>query len=202
MKRIAVCVPGLFLVSLAIVPLVVPLSAQQDVRVTAGSLTFEAGVGHIAIRGTSDFRMDSIVDIAGGVFDPENQCEGVDCPPGTVVNLGAVWTGSDLRGKARLGGRDYVLGSESTQDGAEGIAEFAGSLTLPDFGDADTVSVTAPFTFSGQLTPQTTFPFETTQLSGAGIATLDFARDPLGIGWDFVRATYAFDRQPTATTEH
>jgi hypothetical protein len=73
------------------------------------------------------------------------------------VNLGAFWWGSDLRGTARLRGNDYVLGSESTEDGADGVADFEGIVMLPDFTDSDTVSVSAPFTFSGQLTPQTTF---------------------------------------------
>lgn len=186
MKRTAVYLLPLFLCSLA-----VTAHAVQGTRVTSGGLSFASGVGRVDMSGQSGFQMTADVDSAGGIFAPENQCSDVDCVPGTQVNLNAHWTGSDLRGTASLRGQDYELGSESPS-GAFGIVTFDGSLVLPDFNGTGTVDVRAPFTFSGQLTPEATFEAE--RLFGSGVATLRFHQSADGSAWQFESATYQFTR--------
>jgi hypothetical protein len=187
-KRIAALVPGFFLATLFLFT----VHADQGTRVTAGALTFSEHVGDLDVSGQSNFRMQASVDTAGGIFIPENQCEDLECVPGTEVDLSARWVGSDLRGSASLRGNDYVLGSEDL-DSASGDVMFSGRLTLPDFSGSPTVDVSAPFTLTGRLVPlQDSNNVEL--LSGFGTATLQFRQSVDGTAWQFVSATYALQK--------
>jgi hypothetical protein len=186
-KRIAVVVSGLFLVTLF--PFTV--HADQGIRVTAGALTFSGSAGHLDISGQSGFRMQADVDWASGIFIPKDQCGVPECVPGTQVDLTARWIGLDLRGSVSLRGKDYVLGSEDL-DSEVGDVVFSGLLTLPDFG-SPTVDVSAPFTLTGRLWPLTDSS-DIEPLSGSGIATLQFRQSADGTTWEWVSATYTFQK--------
>jgi hypothetical protein len=189
-KRIAALVPGLFLASLFLFT----VRADQGTRVANGTFTF-SGVGQIDISGQSAFRMHADVSIAGGIFVPQDQCNFLDCVPGTQVNLAARWVGGDLRGSVRLRGKDYILGSEDA-NAANGDVMFNGSLTLPDFTGSGTVDVSAPFTLTGQVALPGSDDAE--PLFGSGIATLQFRQSADGSAWQFVSAIYQF-QQGTST---
>jgi hypothetical protein len=158
---------------------------------------FGSGVGVIDMAGQSDLRLRASVDDVGGIFAPRNQCQELDCVPGTQVNLEGFWTGLDLRGTLRWKGKDYVLGTEQAS-GVLGIARFDGTLTLPPFSSAATViDIDAPFSFSGEVRFQDTFTVE--PLSGSGVATLQFRQSSDGTAWQFVNATYAFQHASGGT---
>src|SRR5207302_305797 len=172
--------------------LFVPTHAEQGTRVTSGAFTFASGLGEIKVTGQSGFRMDARVDITSGIYNPQSQCAELDCQPGTEVSLLARWVGQDLNGSASLRGQDFVLGQEGA-GGAQGTVTFDGSVILPDFNSSGTATVSAPFTFTGQLESETTFEVE--PLFGSGVATLQLTEATEGQAWHVTGATYEFARR-------
>lgn len=193
MKRIATLVPAI-----AVLWIIAPsLDAVQGTRITTGTLTFEGGVGDIDMGGQSGFSIESRVDRAGGVFEPTEQCTGGDCPPGTVVNLFATWSGGDLSGTATLRGQTFVLGSEG-EGGASGLLDFEGTVTLPEMTTDGMVTLTAPVSVSGQLVPVDTGILE--PLFGTAIASVTFRKSVDFDAWEFQRATYTITRRSASPT--
>jgi hypothetical protein len=166
-----------------------PAGANDGTRVTSGTLTFASQQGQIDAGGQADFSMQAFVDSSSGIFDFEDTCNaGPLCQPGTQVSLGARWNGIDLRGTATLRGRHYILGGEG--DGhALGDAKFDGTVTMPDFTSSGIAQVSAPFSFSGELTPD---GGSADPLTGSGIATIDLKESPDGTSWTMTSATYEF----------
>jgi hypothetical protein len=175
--------------------------ADDGTTITSGAMEFEQTSGIIDVSGQSGFRMHAGVDVSGGIYGPWQQCSVPECGPGTEVTLFAHWVGLDLRGTVRLQGHNYQLGSES-EGGAMGSVEFDGSVVMPPFNEGGTATVSAPFTFIGQVTPNSTDGSAPTEpLSGGGIATLQLSINFDGSSWNIDRATYQFSRRGAPTTE-
>jgi hypothetical protein len=173
--------------------------AADGTRVASGALDFGTTVGRMDVRGQSGLRLQTSVDVSGGVYNPWNQCSDPECPPGTAVSLYAYWSGGDLTGTLNWRGDSYRLGSEGA-GGAWGIAEFEGSVILPEFTDSGTAEVSAPFTFSGQFTPENPGgPTHTEPLVGSGTATLTLEVNYDGSSWQIVRTLYEFTRGTGST---
>jgi hypothetical protein len=188
-KRISAIVFGIILCGLLL-----PAAQASDVtHVTSGVFTFES-VGNIDLSGQSGLHLTSTVSSAAGHFAPENQCDALDCVPGTVMSLNAGWSSPDLGGQLSLRGKDYALGVEG-EGGAGGSVEFDGRVTLPDFNGSDTIDVSAPFTLSGGLHYPDVIDGTDTSLSGQGTATLTMRVSPDGTAWQFVSARYEFAKK-------
>ena len=125
----------------------------------------------------------------GGQYRPRD-CRVPVCFPGTIVSLHASWSGGDLMGTATLRGHDYVLASEAP-NGSAGIANFEGSVVLPEFTSSGTADVSAPFTFNGQ--PKIGEAGELDLMTGAGTATLHLRYSTEGPSWVVDSATYQFE---------
>jgi hypothetical protein len=175
-----------------------PVHAADGVAVTSGTMVFSSHLGQIDLRGRSGFRLQARVDDVGGLFAPNLQCEVPECPPGTVVDLYATWSGQDLWGTASLRGSGYLLGSEG-EGGAAGLIVFFGSVVLPDFTPSGTAEVRAPFTVAGLLSPVSAAGSIPEPFSGGGTATLQLTMTADGTSWAISGVTYAVAKSGPAT---
>jgi subtilisin family serine protease len=143
------------------------------VGITGGFLDMGPDDGPLVLSGDHGFTFSSHVDIAGGVFMPSEECFN-GCLAGSSLNLLGSWLGNDLVGNATLDGVTY-LAVGSTDTTSMGVA-FNGMATLPPI--ADSATVVAPFTFSGEFDhPGPGGIAETDTLEGLGTATLTLVRD-------------------------
>jgi hypothetical protein len=166
-----------------------PSHAQETMHVTSGALQFGDVEGQLDLRAQADLTMNGDVFADGGQYRP-GDCRVPECFPGTTVSLHASWSGGDLMGTATLRGHDYVLASEGP-NGSAGIANFEGSVVLPEFTSSGTADVSAPFTFNGQL--KIGEAGETDLLTGGGTATLHLRLSAEGPNWVVDSATYQFE---------
>jgi PEP-CTERM motif len=137
------------------------------------------------------------------------------CPPGSTINLFGTWVGSDgqihrraasprtaisapVGGSVTIDGKTLTLGSFSDDSYNAGLV-FRGSMLLPAFDGRIVRDVSAPFTFSGILSPGSSDLGPRLDLAGRGTATLRFTwAAPLVQGWRFDagdRAVYAFEAE-------
>jgi hypothetical protein len=176
--------------AVAILAIAVPVRGDP-IQVTSGALHFlrEDGSPSITLSG-GGFTFAGTGFLTGGVFAPWNDCLVPNCVPGTTIDLHAFWLGSDLPGTATVDGRTFQnVGSLATD--ASLLAEWIGSVLIPtDFTGG---TLTAPFSFSGQFS-FFDFPNQTVlNLTGTGLATLNFTPFPTGPGFFLSSATYAFE---------
>lgn len=171
---------------LALLYVAVPARAET-IQITSGALVWTQGPpADIVVLAGDGFAFGG--NAFDGVFQPGTDCF-VGCAPGASVDLTARWVGLDLPGTAILNGVVYTgvggLTSNSSLD-----AMWTGTLAIPaDFAGG---ALAAPFGFAGTFRvfdPTSTV----TDLTGTGIASLNFAPSP-GIPGTFgvTAATYVF----------
>jgi hypothetical protein len=150
-----------FVVSI-VVSIAAPLRAG-DIQVTGGYLdvSVAAGTGPLVLFGDRGFTFQAKVVVIRGNFQPCNPCM-----PGSVVSLGAVWSGDDLTGVATLDGITYPdVGAGGVSVNAMTVS-FSGSAVLPALGTSSTI-VSAPFLLTGMFRHGAVDTFH-----GLGTATL------------------------------
>lgn len=179
-----------------------PASADT-ISITNGSLqvvkfgpaSFEPSPINLEGRG---FTLDALG--AEGHFGPAVACD-VGCLPGQTVELDALWGGLDLRGTATLNGSTYAFGSAN--EPATALVRFAGAVVMPPFG-SPTVTLTAPFQFTGSFTFLRGNDFITHALAGSGTVTTTFTAGPItatgGFGYLPQLTTYEFEPVPEPGT--
>jgi hypothetical protein len=189
----------------------VSLMLDRTLVVTGGEWTigYPGPFGRLTLQG-DEFAFEGSYD--GGTVNPAGICEWSPpgkCVPGQVLRLFSslvayqpLTNASFARGRATVAGRSWSFlefGGELHLDGV---------VTLPApsaTSDPEVVSVTAPFTFSGnlkgyevlqRLVPKLVFDVP---LTGRGTATLDlFSRPNAPTMW-FYRIRYAFERVSMTT---
>jgi hypothetical protein len=169
-----------FVVSI-VVSIAAPLRAG-DIQVTGGYLdvTVAAGTGPLVLFGDRGFTFQAEVVVSRGNFQPCNPCM-----PGSVVSLGALWSGDDLTGVATLDGITYPdVGAGGVSVNAMTVS-FSGSAVLPALGTVSTI-VSAPFSLSGMFRHGAVDTFH-----GLGTATLFLSPHPGAPGaWRMDRVLY------------
>ena len=133
--------------------LLTPLHATADeIRVVRGTYSQPINTfGHLNVEGTDGLRLENeILDVYAGL--DWSWCENHGCPPGDVISLRAHNYTSPFfgpSGQVTIHGQTYVFG---TPDGASADLVFdAGSIVLPEFTDANMVTLFVPFTLSGSV---------------------------------------------------
>ncbi len=169
-----------FVVSI-VVSIAAPLRAG-DIQITGGYLdvSVAAGTGPLVLSGDRGFTFQAKVVVSRGAFGPCNPCM-----PGSVVSLGAVWSGDDLTGVATLDGITYPdVGAGGVSVNAMTVS-FSGSAVLPALGTSSTI-VSAPFLLSGMFRHGAVDTFH-----GLGTATLFLSPHPTAPGaWRMDRVLY------------
>jgi hypothetical protein len=192
MTRIAVCVAGLAVLSLASANSV----RAEPITIIAGSLsvTSVAEVAPFTLQGTRGFSLNGSADTGEGRVDPFI-C--LPCAPG-VQSVGANLSGPAIFGTATLDGATYTLTS-AIDSPASMALEFNGAVTMPATGGRPIV-IRAPFTLDGIFSP--TFPAGPVQLTGGGVASLFLSPD-IGdpAAWNVDRVRYDFGAQQAPIPE-
>ncbi len=167
MPRIAVALLTFAIVAAAAV------TSADPIHINAGALVGDDfGARMIASSPDHGFSIDASGDAAGGIYEPVLRCNfDEECAPGATVSLEAMWSGSDFPGRATVDGTTYRLGGN---DDASVLADFTGTWIAPPFGGGTTVTVRAPFAFSGLFFYPSSpgFPLGPLTLTGSGMATL------------------------------
>jgi hypothetical protein len=180
-------------------PLVAAPAAEADqITITGGSL-YAAGWFVVSppstATGTDGFRLDTTLAIGSGSgrIDPLGFCDGGSgCAPGVQLNVGGhldAFDGGLINTTLQWKGEEYEVFGFDTQL----QLRPTGIFTVPEFGTADTVTVTAPFTLTGFFTAPT-LP-ESIMVRGSGIATIKLMRaaDPDLPGWERQSVRYDFE---------
>jgi hypothetical protein len=95
----------------------------------------------------------------------------VGCLPGETLDVGASWFGS-TGGSVSIDGVTFTLGQGEDQGNLNTF--FQGSLLLPIFAGNTVESVTAPFSYSGDLIYPFVINKPPDQLTGKGTVTATF----------------------------
>ena len=155
--------------------------AAQDVVIDRGSLDLldarSIGSGNLFIGGTRGFTFRTTVDNRFGELEPEVCALG--CAPGTLVGIGARWSGEHLPGMVTLDGDTHPVGEVEFMS-----VEFAGSIVVPDAPEGASLDV--PFSFAGVFSAA----LQSWVLSGAGTATV--VLQPSVNGLQVAHITYSF----------
>jgi hypothetical protein len=166
----------------------------DPIRVTAGALVGDSFGAELNATGERGFAISAAGDEVGGIYRPAADCNGSSCFPGQVIPITASWSGGDFSGVVSIEGETFPIGMTSANHGSA-LVSFDGSLTLPPFVRDPSVSLIAPFTFSGILF----FPFPEGQheqrredLVGAGNATLQFQWSSAASAWLYEGGRYDF----------
>jgi hypothetical protein len=173
-------------------PVVAKDGSPSTIKVVSGQLAFDPPSGVLDLKGSAGFAMSSRVSVAGGIFDPFNQCRStLDCVPGTEVSLRAHWSGSDLPATGTIRGQAYRTGISPMSPYA--LIEFTGKVVLPAFTEDGTLEISAPFTVTGRFHhfSHNQQPGVTEIINGQGVARLYFQRDRwTASAWVFQTAVY------------
>lgn len=174
---------------------IAPAAQAAGVTVQSGSLDMGVSTGSILIGGDAGFALDARVSTGDGVFAPLGcNMSPRACPPGTTVDLTALWTGNSVRATVWLEGRTYtIVGSVASNEAA--TLRFSGGAVLPAIASSSTV-VTAPFTFDGAFDYiDADGALVRVTLVGQGTTSISLARSTLSPDtWTVTRVVYAFDR--------
>jgi hypothetical protein len=175
----------------------------------ADSITVTSGSADVAWDDPSSF----FVANAGAGFElsglfsrvalsPQDICF-AGCAPGTVVDLSAVFGGPfdgslGVAQRATIEGVSIAVPSDpETWLSLSGALQFdAGSVVLPPFEGQDPLSLTAPFTFNGEVagfTADDPMPRFFVALDGRGTARLVMSRIDGTDLYGFPSATYGFN---------
>jgi hypothetical protein len=174
----------------ALLPGVAAPATAEVISILHGTFVFEVGEGGaLDISGNRGFKLEAFA-FPGGRFDAEDTCRSPDCPPGTVVQLGAVWVGSDLPGTARLRGQRYEDVGGLTSPSSAAI-EFSGEVTMPPMSDGPE-SITVPFDLTGTFVYGEGQGSQTALLSGGGEVTLFLEPYPGVNSWQVRGAVFEF----------
>jgi hypothetical protein len=177
----------------AILMTVAASASAEVITIVGGTFTYDGDVGgRLNVAGNRGFTIDAGTGF--GIFNAFNQCHvsAPECPPGTVVEINARWSGSDLGGTAALRGKTYPdLGSFNSPNWAD--VRFSGRITMPPMSDGP-VSVTVPFDFAGRFIYGPDFETGTQEalLTGGGLATFHFAPHPNFPSWYMRSAEFEF----------
>ncbi len=180
--------------------LIVPHEAVATIVITGGSLEVVNGGGAVSISGDSrGFSLLGGGQVGLGLA-PQGPYQAEE-----PIGLRAAWFGIDLGGSFTLDGTTYLMGSvawpfDPTFRG-NGWVDFEGSTTAPAFGPT-TATITAPFTFSGQVRTSTgqwpNVTIETEDLTGAGTTTIDLVWS-LSHQWNLANVSYDFQTPEPST---
>ena len=182
MMRIAGCVAGLAVLSLASAN----SARAEPITIVAGTLSVSfAEVPSITLQGTRGFSLNGSADISEGRVDPFI-CE--PCAPG-VQSIGANLSGPAIFGTATLDGATHILISANDSPASMAL-ELTGAVVMP-VTTGRPIVLRAPFTAEGIFFP--TFPADSAQLTGGGVASLFLSPDTGDpAAWDVNRVRYDF----------
>jgi PEP-CTERM motif-containing protein len=185
-----------FLLALAL-PLTAVSRANADpVTITSGFLLTE-GWGVVSrpstVSGTDGFRMTTTLAVGpgSGRIDPLSFCFGeTECAPGTRLNVGVyldAFDGGLIDTRLTLNGREYDVNGVD----ASLLLRPDGLFTVPEFGGAGMVVVTAPFTLTGFFSDH--ILIQQTQITGRGTASITLTHpDRESPGWVGSSVRYDF----------
>ncbi len=189
--------------SVALVVLIVGgrqgIARADTFTLTSGDVDYQSyGLGNLQlVSGTPpsvDFYLSGGLDAArGGTFDAAACFTG--CAPGSILSLGANWTGSEINANAVVHGVQY--------DPANATLTLAGAVRLPPADVSrglSTEEVDAPFTLTGSLDLPTGRPgaFSAEGFTGAGTARVFVT--PSANGWSVSSVFYDVAPTPEPTT--
>lgn len=160
-----------------------------DIVIDRGELDFTAvlGGGEIRLVGNREFSLTGHVHRDGGIVEAVHACAASNCTPGTVIQLRALWSDTDLPSTVTLDGTTYTgVGGLMTS----ALVEFSGSVVAPPLTKRRLDQVTAPFTMSGRFS----YPGGVVAFTGEGLVKvwLAQAQFPGSIGWEVERLLYRF----------
>jgi hypothetical protein len=170
-------------------------ATAEVITILRGTFVSDRGEwgGSLDIEGNRGFTLEA--DALLGFFGAFNACSVPECPPGTVVEINAGWSGNDLPGTATLRGKTYPdVGGHSTWNSA--FIRFSGQITMPPMAEGP-VSITAPFDFAGRFTysPDLSSPSEAL-LTGGGVVTFLLEPYPDGTNTSWIVRRAEFDFRP------
>jgi hypothetical protein len=180
-----------------VLPLTAVSGANADpVTITSGFLLTE-GWGVVSrpstVAGTDGFRMTTTLAVGpgSGRIDPLSSCFGeIECAPGTRLNVGVyldAFDGGLINTRLTLNGKEYELNAVDTSL----VLRPDGFFTVPEFGGAEMVVVTAPFTLTGFFSDH--ILIQQTQITGHGIASITLTHPDRGSpGWVGSSVRYDF----------
>ena len=177
-------------------------AAADPIIVTAGAITLPRGIFDPAqpttlsgSDGASSFTFDGDID-SGNSNLAAYACR--PCSEGMAELSIDIFAPGTLAGEVTYGSESYVTASgvgPTPEHGALSLS-VAGRVSLPGLPPAsgEVVTITAPFTMTGFITPQEFSAGRSNTLTGSGIATVRLFGDPVdGLPlWSFHSADYRF----------
>ena len=152
--------------------------SDKAIRILSGQLVYDRSSSRspsIDLKGTRSFRLSSTFE---GPVGPVSSCS--PCVPGDRISLDSIAVGLDVRGAVTLHGKTYdPIGGSGQFDPGIALELEGESFIAPPFGNAATVEMSAPFTFSGTFSyfPDGPFtPGATETLIGRGIVTVRLSK--------------------------
>jgi hypothetical protein len=159
---------------------------ENGITIVKGTIVSQGRRASAFLRGTRGFLLEA--NLVEGIAPAEFCGAGSSCPPGRSVSLEGFWAGISVSGTVRLQGQTYTLGDVTSPCGI--VVRLAGSFVAPP--QADTATVTAPFTLAGQFGGCE--GLGVLPLQGSGTATVSLIWDPHTEGWAVTGVTFDFGR--------
>jgi hypothetical protein len=174
----------------------VSTAARADtIAITSGVMVSDRDVMTLDLAGARGLTVDAVAAVFNAAFHaPTFQCAAVACLPGDTFSLEMRWVG-DVIGTASVDGVTFPIGSQAEDSGGM-ILDFWGSLLLPEFTGNPLVTVTTPFSFTGQLaTPVISGlpPVIPLKGSGTGAVTFQWPNPDVPDSWYFRSLRYEFE---------
>ena len=135
MRRLSLMTIPILILGLASVP-----AQAEPIQITAGILTVNRTFGVFELEGPRDFALDAIYD--------GSPLSGVVVGPGDTVSLNML---GGVAGLVSIDGQTFQVHPVSGPPFAS--VNVLGSVVAPPFSNDQTVSVFAPFSFTGTITP-------------------------------------------------
>jgi hypothetical protein len=183
---------ALFIVAIGVSVLLVSSQARAGgITINRGFLDLSLRDGPLTLDGDRGFTFRGPGVAAGAGRVDAYQTPGCPelCVPGSVVDLYAAWSSSDLRGDVTLDGVLYQPGRAPSFSSTS--VEFFGSLRLPPIARATELQV--PFTLAGRFSYDAGSGHVIETLRGSGTLTLVLAASALDPSrWRMVRILYDF----------
>jgi hypothetical protein len=178
--------------------LYMPSAVQADtIRVTDGALIADSRGAVLSASGERGLQIMAGMD----TVSEDNLLHACfltpfGCLPGGTVDVGASWFGS-TGGFVSIDGETFTLGQAEGQGNVNTFLE--GSLLLPEFAGNTFESVTAPFSYSGDLFYPPVVNKPPDQLRGRGTVTATFEWGSIDVPPDsWIPRGFRYEFEPAA----
>jgi hypothetical protein len=183
MRRLPLITIPILILGLASAP-----AQAEPIEITAGTLTVNRTFGVFHLQGPRDFLLDG--------FYEGSPLSGVVVGPGDPVSLFML---GGVAGNVSIDGQTFPVHPVSGPPFAS--VNVLGSVVAPSFSDDQTVSVFAPFSFTGRITPTITSAgplFPPLDLVGQGTVEVEFRKNPFLPIWEPQTGVFRYESSEQA----